>query len=245
MQSEPFRWQPSATYFAHLWKAVTQQHHKALMPALARAIPPDAVILDVGAHAGQFAKLFAKLAPEGRIWSFEPGSYARSILRAALWLNGVRNVSVVPMGLGESAGVATLSLPVKRPGSYGFGLAHLGAAEARWQRIAVEPIAVSTIDLFAAAQGIDRLDFIKADIEGWEAAMLRGGLATIDRLKPRLLLELDGQHLARAGDTLEAAWALLTGFGYRPFTLETDRLVPLKAPQDGDSWWLPPGDPLA
>jgi FkbM family methyltransferase len=245
MQVEPFRWRPSGTYLAHLWKAVTQQHHKALLPTLRRLVPRDAVIFDVGAHAGQFAKLFAGLAPDGRIWSFEPGSYARSILRVALWLNGIRNVSVAPMALGETPGVGTLSVPVKRPGSYGFGLAHLGAAETRWQRIAAEPIALATIDGFAAAQAIDRLDFIKADIEGWEASMLRGGLETIRRLHPRLLLELDGHHLERAGDTLDGAFALLAGLGYRPFTLDkADRLVPLAVPADGDVWWLPPGDPL-
>ncbi|HVJ54934.1 MAG TPA: FkbM family methyltransferase [Aliidongia sp.] len=246
MQIEPFRWSPSGTYIAHLWKAATQQHHRELLPALRRLIPRDAVIFDVGAHAGQFAKLFASLAPDGRVWSFEPGSYARSILRVALWLNRVRNVSVVPMGLGETQGVASLSLPVKRPGSYGFGLAHLGAAEARWSRVAVEPIALTTLDGFAAAQGIDRLDFIKADVEGWEGAMLRGGIETLWRLKPRLLLELDTGHLARAGDTLGGTFELLAKLGYRPYSLDpSGGLVPVADPEEGDILWLPQGDPLA
>jgi FkbM family methyltransferase len=244
MQVEPFRWRPSSTYLAHLYKAVTQQHHKELIPVLRGVLAPDAVVFDVGAHAGQFAKLFAKLTPHGRVWSFEPGSYARSILRVALWLNGVANVSVVPMGLGAAPGIATLSVPMKRPGSYGFGLAHLGAAEARWARVAAEPIALGTIDSFVEAQGIERLDFIKADVEGWEAAMLRGGIETLKRLKPRLLLELDSAHLARAGDTLEGTFALLQGIGYRAFVPDGNRLVPLAVPESGDVWWLPEGDPL-
>jgi FkbM family methyltransferase len=241
MQVEPYRWRLSPTYLAHLYKAVTRQHHKELLPVLGRLLPRDAVIFDVGAHAGQFAKLFARLAPEGRIWSFEPGSYARSILRVSLWLNGVANVSVVPMGLGQAAGIGSLSLPVKRPGSFGFGLAHLGAAETRWSRVAVEPIALGTIDDFAAAQGIDRLDFIKADVEGWEAAMLRGGLATVKRLRPCLLLELTDGHLARAGDSLAGIWAMLHELGYRPFLPEADTLVAIDGAREGDIWWLPQG----
>jgi FkbM family methyltransferase len=223
MQIEPFHWRPSATYLAHLWKAATQQHHTELLPTLRRLIPRDAIIFDVGAHAGQFTKLFASLAPDGRIWSFEPGSYARSILHMALWLNRVHNVSVVPMGL-----------------------AHLGFAEARWSRVAVEPVALTTIDGFAAAQGIDRLDFIKADVEGWEAAMLRGGIETLLRLKPRLLLELDANYLARAGDTLAGAFELLARLGYRPYSLHASGgLIPIAEPACGDVWWLPPGDRLA
>lgn len=245
MQVDSYRWRLTPTYVAHLYKAVAQQHHLELLPLLATLVPRDAVILDVGAHAGQFAKLFALLAPDGRIWSFEPGSYARSILRLALWLNRVGNVAVVPMGLGEAPGVATLTLPVKRPGSYGFGLAHLGAAEARWTRVAAEPIAIGTIDLFAEAQHLDRLDFIKADIEGWEAAMLRGGRATIERFRPRMLIELTDAHLARAGDNLAGAFALLGELGYLPYVpADAKRLAPLESPRDGDIWFLPAGDPL-
>jgi FkbM family methyltransferase len=242
MHIDPYRWRLTPTYLAHLYKAVGQQHHRELIPILRSLLAPDAVIFDVGAHAGQFAKLFSRLAPEGRVWSFEPGSYARSILRTALWLNGIANVCVVPIGLGDRAGIGTLSLPEKRPGSFGFGLAHLGDAEARWRRVAVEPIALGTIDDFACSQTIDRLDFVKADIEGWEAAMLRGGAGTLRRLQPALLLELTDAHLARAGDSLAGTWALLQGWGYAAFRPDGPAgLAPVETPAEGDIWWLPAG----
>ena len=94
-------------------------------------IPEDGVVFDVGAHAGQFAKLFARLAPRGFIYAFEPGSYARFILRIALRLNGIGNVAVLPLALGDRSGVALLTVPVKRSGSYGFGLSHLGHDDGR------------------------------------------------------------------------------------------------------------------
>jgi FkbM family methyltransferase len=240
MQAEPYRWRLTPTYLAHLYKAVAQQHHRELLPILRRLVPRDGIIFDVGAHAGQFAKLFAQVAPAGRVWSFEPGSYARSILGAALWANRIDNVTVVPIGLGEACAIGTLTVPVKRPGSFGFGLAHLGGAEARWSRVATEPIALGTIDDFVDAQDIDRLDFIKADIEGCEAAMLRGGRDTLRRLQPALLLELTDGHLARLGDTLAGTVALLQGLGYRPFQPDASgALVPLSTVPDGDIWWLP------
>jgi len=48
-----------ASWTAHLFKAVTQQHHLDLQGLFKPFVPEDAVVLDVGAHAGQFSKLFA------------------------------------------------------------------------------------------------------------------------------------------------------------------------------------------
>jgi FkbM family methyltransferase len=236
---EPFRWRPSPSYCAHLYKAIARQHHRELIPLLRDMIPVDGVVFDIGAHAGQFAKLFSRMVPSGQVWSFEPGSYARSILRVALWWTACPNVSVVPMGLGSAPAVLSLNLPVKRKGSLGFGLAHLGPPDARWSRIEREAVAVTTIDSFVAALAIDRLDFIKADIEGWELQMIKGGIETLRRFRPRLLLEMDADHLLRAGDTLEGAFSEIMGLGYRPFVEQSGRLVPLEGPLSTDVWWLP------
>ena len=45
-------------WVAHVLKAGFQQHHRELIPLFAPHIAEDAVIVDVGAHAGQFARLF-------------------------------------------------------------------------------------------------------------------------------------------------------------------------------------------
>ena len=91
-----FLWRPSLRFFAHAAKAAFLRHHREMEPALRRLLPPDAVILDVGAHRGQFTKLFARLAPSGLVVAVEPGTYARAVLRVALWPNRVGNALVVP-----------------------------------------------------------------------------------------------------------------------------------------------------
>lgn|GEM_PF-1834066 len=112
-----YRWRPGLTWLAHLFKAIAKQHHRAMLPVLRRLIPTDGVVLDVGAHAGQFTKLFAGIARDGQVIAVEPGAYARSILRPALALNRVRNVVTVPVGLSDRSGVSILSVPIKRRGS--------------------------------------------------------------------------------------------------------------------------------
>jgi len=245
VQIEPYRWRLSPSFVAHLWKAVTQQHHRALLPALARCIPRDGVVLDIGAHAGQFTKLFAGLAADGRVYAVEPGSYARAILRAAIWARRLGNVAVLPVALGAEPGLETLNLPVKASGAVGFGLSHFGGAEARWPRVATELVAQTTVDILAASLRLDRLDFVKADIEGGEMRMLEGACRTIERFRPRILLELTDTHLARAGDTLATAFAWLAARGYRAFVLdELGAFEAVAAPRDGDFWFLPAEDPL-
>jgi FkbM family methyltransferase len=228
------------SWCAHLWKAATQQHHRAYAPLFRRFVPRDAVVLDVGAHAGQFTKLLARLAPRGKVYAFEPGGYALSILRRVVALHRLGNVEIVAAGLSDGARTETLHVPVKRSGSMGFGLSHLGA-EARAS--VAETIALTTLDGFAAERRLARLDFVKADIEGWELRMLAGGGATIARLRPVLLLEVQAAHLARAGDTPSHLWRFLAPLDYEAQRVVPEgrgiRLVAAPEPCEGDVLWTP------
>ncbi|MHB1219282.1 MAG: FkbM family methyltransferase [Alphaproteobacteria bacterium] len=224
---------------AHLWKAFAYDHHRELVPMLRPLVPADGVVLDVGAHAGQFAKLFASLVPRGRVYAFEPGSYARSILARVVRWRHLGNVEIVAMGLGDAPGQARLAMPIKRSGAYGFGLSHLGGAD-RPGPVRTETVEIGTIDTFVRARALRRVDFIKADVEGWEGRMLAGAEQTLERFRPALMLELIGSHLTRAGDGLEAVWTSLERRGYRPYLVgaqEGPRAI--SAPQDGEILWRP------
>ena len=203
------------------------------------ALPQDGVVLDVGAHAGQFAKLFAGLVPQGRVYAFEPGSYARSILTRVVRWRRLANVEIVASGLGDAPGQARLTMPIKRSGAYGFGLSHLGGAD-RAGPMRTETVEIGTIDAFVRARALRRVDFIKADVEGWEGRMLAGAQETLERFRPALMLELIGSHLARAGDRLETVWGMLERSGYRPYLVGAEEGPrPIAAPQDGEILWRP------
>jgi len=234
--ASPYRGRITAGLFAHLFKAVFKQHHRAMLPLLRQVIPADAMVLDVGAHAGQYAKLFARLAPRGRVYAIEPQSYARRILRAAIRLNRLHNIEILPLALGAAPGTATLTIPVKASGSYGFGLAHLGP-HIRAGTAETETVEVTTLDALAVRLALQRLDFIKADIEGSEQAMVEGGRATLARFKPALLIELNEEHLRRAGGSVAALWRLLTELGYRAYAGHPGG-ASLDGPCEGDVLWL-------
>jgi FkbM family methyltransferase len=226
MRPVPLTLRQRASWLAHLFKASTQQHHSELRPVFAPHVPADAVIIDVGAHAGQFSKLFARMAPAGHVYAFEPSAYARSVLAPALRFNRLDNVTILPLGLSDAPATDVLHTPLKRRASLGFGIAHLGHTLAG-ERAMDQTILLTTLDAFAEEQALDRLDLIKADIEGWELRVLEGGARTLKRFRPALFLEVDGAFLARAGDTPQALFTWLAGLGYSGFA------VPGLAPTPG------------
>lgn len=224
-----------ASWLRHLGLACFRQDHAEFAPVFQPFIPADAVVVDVGAHAGQFAKLFAKMAPKGRIYAFEPSAYARSILKPALAVNRARNVTVIPAGLSDADGEATLSTPIKSRGGLGFGLASL-AGSAGGRASADQTVRLETLDGFVAREGLSRLDFLKADVEGWEAHAVRGGLMAIERFRPALFIEVVEESLVRAGERPQTLWDLLTPLDYEARKARED-FRPVKA-YDGPSDYL-------
>jgi len=203
----------SLHWLAHAWKALTQQHHHELLPLLSTLVPNDGVVIDVGAHAGQFTKLFARLAREGRVIAVEPSPYALSILRTVVRLKRLETVTIVPKGLSDRPGSLVLKSPIKRSGAVGFGLASFAAAApARPTRS--DTVAVETLDRLADALGLVRCDLIKCDVEGWEVKVLEGGRGVLARFRPALLVEVSAASLARSGQTPERLWSLLAPLGY-------------------------------
>ncbi len=236
-------WRQRATLAAHVFKAVCKQHHSELLPLLRDVVPPDAIIVDVGAHAGQFTKLFSRLAPRGHVFAFEPGSYARLILASVVRSGRRANVTIIPAALGACADTLTLHLPLKPSGSLGFGLANAAGKQADDRPVWTETVEVITLDDFVTRQGLARLDFIKADIEGWEMQMLYGAADTIKKHRPAVMLEIVASHLQRAGNTPAEVWEFFASQEYSARPLDDGQLGPAAAhcEIDGDYLFVPAG----
>jgi FkbM family methyltransferase len=238
----PLRGRARLTFWAHLFKALTRQHHTELIPILRPVLPEDGIVFDVGAHAGQMAKLFAIMAPQGHVYAFEPGAYALSILGPMVRLKGRGRISIDPIAFGAKPGTLTLSTPIKKSGSLGFGLSHLGQG-GEGDNVYRHDVAVETVDGYVAAKGLERLDLIKADIEGWEMQLLLGATETLAKLRPVVFLEAVDFYLARAGDSRTGLWTFMRERGYRPHRLEPG--LPAFEPEaDGDVVWVPAEKPL-
>jgi hypothetical protein len=79
-----------------------------------------------------------------------------------------------------------------------------------------------TIDELTAEFGVPT--HIKIDVEGHEAAVVRGGRETLRRYSPQLFLELHNELILMDGGDPSEVVDELQGAGYSVFSLDGDRL---------------------
>jgi len=94
-----------------------------------------------------------------------------------------------------------------------------------------------SLDSFAAEYRFDKLDFLRMDIEGHEVHVFRGGLRTIERFKPILLIEVH-KSLIGLKDTVDFLQSLKSlGYNvkyYIPRELDTPFIGSMKDVQEID-----------
>ncbi|GBF58991.1 hypothetical protein PbB2_02683 [Candidatus Phycosocius bacilliformis] len=178
---------------------------------LAEELKPGAVFVDVGANVGAYSLWVGRLiGSTGRIVAIEPQPSVLARLRANFALNPDFNTKVFPYGAGESEGVLTLSVGSDNEG--GASLAHVAGGRDQI-KVAVRPLTAILDDA-----GVERIDALKIDIEGFEDRALLPFFATAsESLWPRLLI-LERSEKDWVGDLL----GTLDRAGYRR-TLTTKR----------------------
>ncbi len=76
---------------------------------------------------------------------------------------------------------------------------------------------------------IERIDFIKLDIDGYECAMLRGARTTLTNLRPVILIELAPSELDQHGSNIEELVDLLAAAGYALYDIASRSPLPMDA----------------
>jgi len=167
-------------------------------------IKPTDTVLDIGANFGWYTIFFSKWAT--KVFAFEPIPSTYEEVRDNVALNQCGNVEVVNKALGDKDGVVDFFLPKTFGGSG-------GASEHNYfgEKVTIH---MTTLDEYAEKHDV-RPNFIKADIEGGEFAMLRGGIKTITRFHPDLFLEIEERHTERFGYKPQDIISLLEKIGYR------------------------------
>jgi len=188
---------------------------------LREVVAPGDVCVDIGAALGLYTVSLARLVgPQGTVHSVEPLVFAHPALSYLLRPREGRNVVRHSVALGAREGRDVMSVPV-RHGVPVTGRSFLTAgadglgSNAEFDEHLEVVVRTDTLDRFCAANGIDRLDFVKADVEGAELRVLQGGEETIERLRPKLLLEIEERHVRRFGYRAQDVADWLAERGYR------------------------------
>lgn len=151
----------------------------------------DAVVLDVGANVGVMSLQFARLAPLGKVYSFEPTHYAFSKLQKNIELNPELSKRIVPI----QSFVSSSTIQSPNIAAYASWKIAGKIEDARHQVHGgsvktADGIAAVSLDDFCTRNEFARLDFIKIDTDGHELEVLKGAEKIIHKFNPVIIFEI-------------------------------------------------------
>ena len=189
------------------------EHYGEWSPAetalFGRLCRPGHYVVDVGAHFGTHTLAFARLVGDsGRVLAFEPQRIVAQVLAANVALNSLTNVHTYHLGVGaEDATLWLRDIDYSRANNYGGASLKVLTCAASDGRPKYR-VAVVRLDDFYEQP---RLDFIKIDVEGMEADVVRGAAGLIRRHKPVIYTE--NNQAPKSPDLI----GLIRSHGYRLF----------------------------
>ncbi|MCL2414388.1 MAG: FkbM family methyltransferase [Bacteroidales bacterium] len=140
-------------------------------------VKPNDVVIDAGAWAGDYSAYCAH--KNAKVYAFEPCSHEYGLLETTAILNENK---IIPVKMGLGSEQTTLCF------STGRGLENFIIEGTATSNENSEMATITTLDKFIEEIGIDKVDFLKADIEGYEREFLKGAKSTIQKLLPKIAI---------------------------------------------------------
>jgi len=187
-----------------------------------RIAKKDWICFDIGANVGYYSLLFASLCKNGEIHSFEPLPPCYHLLSANILLNNLNNIRVNNFALSNYSGLAKFSVSQKWETSSFIHTERDPLEE-------IIQVEVCRLDDYVIDNSIERIDFMKIDVEGAEKLVLEGSLETLSKkeLKPKMcLMELYDLNFIHYHTSIDEIVKFLNSYGYNAFIISKKRLIP-------------------
>jgi FkbM family methyltransferase len=163
-------------------------------------VSPGDLVFDVGSHHGFYTLVMARRAL--RVIAIEPNPYNVVRLEKNIALNHSENVSVRQTAVGGSKGKISLLCE----SDWG------GVQSSDTKTLPTIDVDVVRLDDLAEEYGFPQ--FLKIDVEGFEAGVLRGALRILER-RPKVAIEVHVDWVARYGSSVAEVIELLNLESYR------------------------------
>jgi len=167
-------------------------------------------LLDVGANVGAFSLRLAKIFPQADIFAFEPIAETYSVLCEKT--KGERGIKNENIALGAVKGTVSMSIE----------------EDSEWNKIILDPensekqlveVAVSTVEDYCNEKGIEEIDLLKTDCEGFDAEVIKGSIKLFEEHKVKLVYcEVDFSKNGLHGDFFKIH-DILNQYGYSFYAL--------------------------
>jgi len=194
----------------HIYQGTFEPHETRLVR---RYLKPGMTFVDVGANVGYYTALAAHLAAaQGRVIAFEPSPYAFERLTRMIAGNGLKQAEAVNAALGDEPGTLDLY-------SSGDPANHSPSLVSAEDRPVLARVPVRTLDEEAKRLQLERIDFIKIDVEGYEPSVLRGAKRLLAERRIRAILcEFNPWWLEKAGSDPESLERIIYDAGLTDVT---------------------------
>ncbi len=216
------------------------------LDGIARNLPddqPGLVMVDGGAHDGQMAKRFVDRFPGLQVHAFEPN--------ADLFPRLQQNLAAIPGSqyqLALSSESQTLKMFINDSPMTSSVLPRNDNSERYFDAVTrikeVRELQATSLDDWFDRSGLDRVDIIKLDLQGFELEALKGAKRLLERGVACIYLEVNYVPFYEGSATFGEIDVYLRSLGYKLFNLyNTCTHLPQGHIGSGDALYVP--DPAA
>lgn len=169
--------------------------------------------LDIGANVGYYTALaLTATQNQGRVIAMEPDPESFQYLRKTVLANGGINTTCVNKAAADRAGTMTLFVSADNRGDN-----RLYDNDLRTGTCVIDAVRV---DDLLSGLGVDNVDFIKMDVQGFEGRVLQGMHRTLNKPNPLVfMMEFWPHGLTSAGSSPVEVLGSLAGNGLNLFEL--------------------------
>jgi len=184
-------------------------------------------VLDIGAHkAGYLYYIRKQVGNEGSVIAFEPQSnlfqYISKIKRLFNW----DNVTVEHLALSDTVGSVTLYIPTNKVSKGSSPGATIVENKDRKETGLTETVSTETLDTYCASKAI-KPDFLKIDVEGNELNVFKGGIETLKKHKPKIIVEIEARHVGQ--EQVLETFQFLESLQYKGHFIQGQNRIPLSS----------------
>jgi FkbM family methyltransferase len=167
-------------------------------------------VLDIGANIGCHTLPLAKIVGEqGKVFAFEPMSRAFSKLKQNVGLNSFKNIVLEKIAFSD--------VSQKKDSIHFRSSWPLDSIEVDKQK-EKEEVEFTTLDDYVKKNNIQRIDFMKLDVDGYECKIVKGGMNALKKFRPMMIIELGISTLKGVGDEPDKLIDSLMSLGYSFFS---------------------------
>ena len=170
-------------------------------------------VFDVGANIGWYSLHIMKCFPDMKVFSFEPALTTYNRLCHNLSKNGFEKSNAYNIGFYEEK--SKLKFYFDQESSGASSLANIREKD----NIDTIYVDVEKMDEWIGAHGVERVDFIKCDVEGAEMFVFKGGIKSIEKYKPIIFSEMLRKWSAKFGYHPNDMIRMFEDLGYQCFVI--------------------------